>query len=90
MRYRRPDYFIDDEARPMKNDFDIISDEELTELTGYKFPSKQCEALERAGVFFIRRPDGYPRTTWGHFNSPLSQRNNVPKVTEEQPDFGAM
>ncbi|WP_436669271.1 DUF4224 domain-containing protein [Morganella morganii] len=46
----------------------------MIELTGYQFPSKQCEVLERAGIFFIKRPDGYPKTTWTHFNSPLAKR----------------
>ncbi|MGO2307174.1 hypothetical protein [Providencia sp. Je.9.19] len=30
----------------------------------------------------------YPRTTWGHFNSPLNKRFQAP--ASEEPDFGAM
>ncbi len=41
----------------------IVSDKDLVELTGYKIPSKQCEALIKAGIFFITRRDGRPRTT---------------------------
>ncbi|MCW7549238.1 DUF4224 domain-containing protein [Photorhabdus sp. APURE] len=69
----------------MKNN--IITHEEMVELTGYEKPSKQCEALENAGIFFIRRLDGYPKTTWEHFNNPLGKRN---KTTQEEPNFEAM
>ncbi len=72
----------------MRSDHDIITQDEMIELTGYQLPSKQCKALERAGIFFIRRPDGRPRTTWGHFQNPLSQRHQAP--TQEEPNFGAM
>ncbi|OBU07793.1 DUF4224 domain-containing protein [Morganella psychrotolerans] len=67
---------------------DFITPEEMIELTGYQFPSKQCRALERAGIFFIKRPDGRPKTTWAHFNSPLAKRPASP--VSEEPDFGAM
>ena len=72
----------------MKNESDVITPDEMIELTGYQFPSKQCEALERAGIFFIKRPDGYPKTTWAHFNSPLAKRQALP--VSDEPDFGAM
>ncbi|MGM0512955.1 MAG: DUF4224 domain-containing protein, partial [Pseudomonadota bacterium] len=55
----------------MKNDHDIITKEEMIELTGHHYKSKQCEALRRAGIFFIERPDGHPKTTWGHFLNPV-------------------
>ncbi|SPX74413.1 Uncharacterised protein [Morganella morganii] len=51
----------------MKNESDVITPDEMIELTGYQFPSKQCEALERAGIFFIKRPDGYPKNNLGTF-----------------------
>ncbi|OHT24961.1 hypothetical protein A3Q29_16310 [Providencia stuartii] len=72
----------------MKSDHDIITHEEMIELTGYQRPSQQCKALERAGIFFIKRPDGHPRTTWGHFQNPLSKRPQAP--IQEEPNFGAM
>ncbi|MCC8364957.1 DUF4224 domain-containing protein [Xenorhabdus sp. PB61.4] len=68
---------------------DIISDADIIELTGFKIPSKQCEALKEAGIFFVTRRDGRPRTTWEHFNNPLSQRmKNTPAIQE--PNFGAL
>lgn len=72
----------------MKTETDFITPEEMIELTGYQFPSKQCEVLERAGIFFIKRPDGHPKTTWAHFNSPLAKR--PASSVSEEPDFGAM
>ncbi|ELV7529299.1 DUF4224 domain-containing protein [Edwardsiella ictaluri] len=74
---------------------DIISDPDIEILTGYKIPSKQCKTLREAGIFFITRRDGRPRTTWAHFNNPLSHRqrmqdtNPTPTPTPE-PDFGAL
>ncbi|MDF8299800.1 DUF4224 domain-containing protein [Klebsiella variicola] len=54
------------------------------------FP-KQCEALRRAGIFFMERADGHPKTTWGHFLNPIKYRNQQENtVREEEPDFGAI
>ncbi|PHM33289.1 DUF4224 domain-containing protein [Xenorhabdus innexi] len=67
----------------------IISDADIIELTGYLIPSKQCEALREAGIFFVIRKDGKPRTTWEHFNNPLAQRATTTQVVQE-PNFGAL
>lgn len=74
----------------MRNDHDIITKEEMIELTGHHYKSKQCDALRRAGIFFIERPDGHPKTTWGHFLDPVKYRNEPPKPVAEEPDFEAM
>ncbi|HEN5230868.1 TPA: DUF4224 domain-containing protein [Klebsiella pneumoniae] len=75
----------------MKHDHDIITREEMIELTGTPLKSKQCEALRRAGIFFMERADGHPKTTWGHFLNPIKYRNQQEKpVREEEPDFGAI
>lgn len=41
----------------------ILSDAELEELTGYKAPGKQLEALRRIGLIPLIRADGRPRVT---------------------------
>lgn len=69
---------------------DIISENDIESLTGYKIPSKQCESLRDAGIFFITRRDGRPRTTWSHFNNPLSQRQKTVTNDTPQPNFGAL
>nr|WP_237388002.1 DUF4224 domain-containing protein [Xenorhabdus sp. Sc-CR9] len=68
----------------------IISDADIAELTGFKIPSKQCEILKEAGIFFITRRDGRPRTTWDHFNNPLSQRLINYAPVPQEPNFGAL
>ncbi|ENN4044319.1 TPA: DUF4224 domain-containing protein [Salmonella enterica subsp. enterica serovar 13,23:b:-] len=74
----------------MNNETDIISDADIEKLTGYKIPSKQCESLRDAGIFFITRRDGCPRTTWAHFNDPLSHRPKTVDANVPQPNFGAL
>lgn len=75
----------------MKHNHDIITREEMIELTGTPLKSKQCEALRRAGIFFMERADGHPKTTWGHFLNPIKYRNQQENtVREEEPDFGAI
>ncbi|MCS6744340.1 DUF4224 domain-containing protein [Klebsiella quasipneumoniae] len=75
----------------MKHDHDIITREEMIELTGTPLKSKQYEALRRAGIFFMERTDGHPKTTWGHFLNPIKYRNQQENtVREEEPDFGAI
>ncbi|NIL21545.1 DUF4224 domain-containing protein [Yersinia mollaretii] len=69
---------------------DIISAEDLIKLTGYRIPSKQCEALRQAGIFFITRRDGRPQTTWGHFQDPLSHRHKELTEKSIEPNFGAL
>lgn len=72
------------------NEKDIISDSDIERITGYKSASKQCEALRTAGIFFITRRDGRPSTTWGHFNYPVSLRNQPSVDAGIQPNFGAL
>ncbi|EPF0938569.1 DUF4224 domain-containing protein [Klebsiella michiganensis] len=75
----------------MRHENDIISRKEMIELTGTPLKSRQCEALRRAGIFFIERADGHPKTTWGHFTNPIKYRNqNTEELQEEEPDFGAV
>ncbi|MGX5913909.1 DUF4224 domain-containing protein [Aliidiomarina sp. Khilg15.8] len=66
---------------------EIISDDELAELTGYSNPAKQCSVLERHRIFFVRRQDGKPRTTWYHFNHPMQ---GIAANDDSTPDFGAL
>jgi len=67
----------------------IISDADIEKITGYKIPSKQCQCLKNAGIFFVVRRDGRPRTTWTHFNDPLSSRK-APDSSHYEPNFVAL
>lgn len=71
-------------------DNSIIPDDVIAELTGYTVPSKQCETLRKAGIYFIERRDGRPRTTWAHFNDPLAHRNKPQVAENNEPDWGAL
>jgi len=73
-----------------KSENDIISDSDIKKLTGYAIPSKQCNKLRDAGIFFMTRPDGRPSTTWAHFNNPLSHRKSVKDHDGPEPNFGAL
>ncbi|MEQ4511799.1 DUF4224 domain-containing protein [Dickeya fangzhongdai] len=68
----------------------LLSDEELIELTGYKYPSKQCAALSRSGISFIKRRNGRPGVTWAAINANLSASAKQVEREEEQPNFDAM
>lgn len=56
---------------------DLMTDEDLARVTGYKNPSKQAEALKAARVHFIPRPDGRPSLTWYSFNHPLQATQSL-------------
>lgn len=74
----------------MTRENDLLTDDELIELTGYQFPSKQCAALSRAGISFVKRRDGRPRLTWTHVNAALSGIQHVVAEEEERPNFDAI
>lgn len=74
----------------MTTNNDLLTDDELSEMTGYKYPSKQCEALQRAGISFIKRRDGRPRVTWTHVNAAMAGYLAVAETEENTPNFDAM
>ncbi|ARZ00500.1 DUF4224 domain-containing protein [Yersinia ruckeri] len=73
-----------------KSDNDYLTLADVEHLTGYKKPSKQCEALSSLGVFYSRRSiDGRPVTTWYHWNNPehLRLRTPVKINVDPEPNF---
>lgn len=70
---------------------DILTNDAIRKLTGYKQPKKQCAWLASAGIWFKEDRNGYPRTTWNHVNNPIALRM-VPDVKTELniPNFDAM
>lgn len=70
-------------------DNQLITHEELVEITGYEFLSKQCEVLDRHGIFYVKDRNGAPKTTWYNFNHPRHLR--FEKIAElhydAEPDF---
>lgn len=69
---------------------EVLTDEALCTLTGYKQRSKQRAWLARAGIWFAPDCNGSPRTTWHHVNHPLSLVGNAPASELSTPNFGAI
>ena len=65
---------------------ELLTEEDMQELTGYKMASKQAASLRDHDIPFVTRADGRIRTTWYNVNHPLSSRINE----DEMPDFGAL
>lgn len=66
---------------------ELLSNEELIELTGAKTKQKQIQVLREANIAYVVRVDGWPKTTWYNVNNPAHLR----AVTlEEEPNFGAI
>lgn len=55
---------------------DLISRNDMIELTGYEHPSKQCESLDKHGIFYLKDKNGCPKTTWFNFNHPRHLRSS--------------
>ncbi|MCX0499697.1 DUF4224 domain-containing protein [Erwinia billingiae] len=68
----------------------VLTPSDLKEITGYSFPSKQCESLRNSGIFFIKRPDGRPSTTWSHVENPILHRHKPMPDDKEEPNFEAI
>jgi hypothetical protein len=70
---------------------DILSNEALCILTGYKQPAKQSAWLARAGIWFKPDRNGHPKTTWTHVNNPISLRpGNEQGTAMNTPNFDAI
>lgn len=50
-------------------DDDVLSEEQLRELTGTERPTSQIKTLEKHGISFVIRRDGKPRTTFSLIHS---------------------
>ncbi|WP_263063302.1 DUF4224 domain-containing protein [Dickeya dadantii] len=69
----------------------LITDEEMIEITGARYPGVQCQILQEHCIAFVRRRDGRPRTTWYNFNHPLNTRNQLPEPKPKiEPNFAAL
>jgi hypothetical protein len=70
-------------------DNNILSRQEIKELTGYQWASKQRKKLDEFGIFYVTsRIDGHPKTTWHNVNNPKHLRQSIP--ANEEPDFSSM
>ena len=60
---------------------EILTPDELIEITGAVQSAAQKRVLDGAGIFYIVRLDGTIRTTWHHVNHPRS------KMVEREPNW---
>ena len=65
---------------------ELLTEEDMQELTGYKLPSKQADCLRDHDIAFVTRADGRIRATWYNVNHPLSSRLS----DDEAPNFEAI
>lgn len=61
---------------------ELLSDADLYDLTGYKYPAKQKAILNKNGIKFIERKDGKIRTTWG-----CVEQANAAAINDPEPDW---
>ncbi len=66
---------------------ELLSKDEMVELTGAATRAKQIKVLRDANISFVIRVDGWPRTTWYNVNNPSHLR--AIKM-EDEPNFGAI
>lgn len=64
----------------------ILTDDDIEQLTGAKQPAKQSDVLMQHGIYFIRRQDGKIVTTWHHVNHPARRF----AVNDSEPDFSGL
>ena len=65
----------------------ILSDNDIKELTGAAQSEHQQKVLKEAGIWFIKRKDGKIRTTWHHVNHPISSTSGT---FDEMPNLKAI
>lgn len=66
---------------------EMLTDQELVDLTGYEKASAQCRQLQRQGIHFYKRGDGKPVVTWTAVNYPFTKR---PGANDDAPNFEAI
>ena len=66
---------------------DLLTSDDLIELTGSKTVKKQMEVLKKHSIKFITRTDGKIRTTWTAVNTVLVTPRHKREDQEPNLDF---
>lgn len=53
---------------------EMLTDQELIDLTGFTKASAQCRQLSKQGIHYYKRGDGKPVVTWTAVNYPFMNR----------------
>jgi len=64
----------------------LLTDDELCELTGSPQRKKQIAVLVKSGIKFITRTDGKIKTTWPAVNSVLTSNQSI-NTEKTEPDY---
>lgn len=65
---------------------DLLTDDELYDLTGYRQPDAQARVLREHGLRPVIRKDGRPRVTW----AALARAMVAHAQNDEGPNFAAL
>lgn len=57
----------------------LITPDEMAELTGAKAAVKQCEVLRSNGIRFTLRADGRPSLSWEAYNRQVVGQHVIPQ-----------
>ncbi len=66
---------------------DLLTTEEMEQLTGARAASKQAEILDLNGIYYIRRKDRSIAVCWHHVHNPLLGSVQSRKT---EPDFSSL
>lgn len=66
---------------------DLLTDEEVAELTKAKRHKEQKVVLRKAGIFFVERLDGSPGVCWYHVHNP---NDSIRLENNDEPNFAAI
>ncbi|MCG9697459.1 DUF4224 domain-containing protein [Shewanella sp. Isolate11] len=66
---------------------EMLTDEELINLTGFTQASAQCRQLKAQGIHFHKRGDGKPVVTWTAVNYPFMKKS---VANDDSPNFEAL
>ncbi len=69
---------------------DLMTPEDVKDVTGYAQAAQQCQALRDSGVRYVRRQDGRPSLTWTVFNNSLSPQAGKQEAGGDGFNLGAL
>jgi len=74
----------------VNNHNDLVTPDEMIQITGCKLAVKQCDILRDSGVRYIKRHDGRPMVTWTAINNTLSPLAAAQNAGGDGFDLGAL
>ncbi|QQD21186.1 DUF4224 domain-containing protein [Oceanospirillaceae bacterium ASx5O] len=69
---------------------EVLTEQDLQEITGYRQAKKQCDALQQKCIPFTQDRNGRPVLTWSVFNSALLRQHDAPPANDSGFNLGAI